>query len=95
MNSKRVSLAVIGFVAAVASMTGAGVSHAVEAAAAPARVAAVSHAAQAPADLPVHRGKYWTRGGCMEAGQEGVDRGHWSQYQCANGPVFWNLWTDR
>ncbi|MBT2385944.1 hypothetical protein [Streptomyces sp. ISL-11] len=98
MKNKRVSLAVVGLAAVVASMTGAGVSQAVEASGVHARqsfAAAASHVAQAPADLPVHRGKYWTRGGCMEAGQEGVDRGHWSQFQCANGPVFWNLWTDR
>ncbi|GAA5613552.1 hypothetical protein Spla01_04730 [Streptomyces platensis] len=43
----------------------------------------------------VLRGKYWTRGGCTEAGQEGVQRHHWDEFQCANGPVRWILWTNR
>ncbi|MEU6726464.1 hypothetical protein ABZ917_22420 [Nonomuraea wenchangensis] len=50
--------------------------------------------AAAPADLPVHRGKFWFHSDCITAGQQGVDRGHWSQYQCAEG-WMWNLWTDR
>lgn len=48
-----------------------------------------------PADLPVLRGKYWTRAGCEQAGRDGIDRGHWSQYQCADGTLQWILWTDR
>ncbi|GGO79188.1 hypothetical protein [Nonomuraea cavernae] len=49
----------------------------------------------APADLPVHRGKFWFHSDCITAGQQGIDRGHWSQYQCAEGSWMWNLWTDR
>lgn len=43
----------------------------------------------------VLRGKYWTRGGCTEAGQEGVQRHHWDEFQCANGSMRWILWTNR
>ncbi|MEU4508365.1 hypothetical protein AB0G05_02610 [Nonomuraea wenchangensis] len=57
------------------------------------RPVAVATAA-ARADLPVHRGKFWFHSDCITAGQQGVDRGHWSQYQCAEG-WMWNLWTDR
>ncbi|HEX4812601.1 MAG TPA: hypothetical protein VFV66_07585 [Nonomuraea sp.] len=65
-----------------------------------ATVASVSSAvaagsAQAASDLPIHRGKYWSHSACITAGQQGVDRGHWSRYQCAEGTWFWNLWTDR
>ncbi|WP_336207265.1 hypothetical protein [Nonomuraea sp. LPB2021202275-12-8] len=48
----------------------------------------------AAVDLPVHRGKFWFHSDCVTAGQEGVDRGHWSHYKCAEG-WLWNLWTDR
>lgn len=54
--------------------------------------------AASAADAPegwVHRGKYWTHGGCVEAGHDGVQRRHWDEFQCANGPVYWNLWTNR
>ncbi|MFD7702429.1 hypothetical protein [Streptomyces caelestis] len=68
-------------------------------AAAPAVAApgAASHrmAVQAADGLDVHRGKYMTLGGCQTAGQQGVDRGHWDRYQCAEGTFFWNLWTNR
>ncbi|MEU3556093.1 hypothetical protein [Streptomyces fragilis] len=66
------------------------------ASAAPA-VAAPRGAAAAPAadGLDVHRGKYVTLGGCQTAGQQGVERGHWDRYQCAEGTFFWNLWTNR
>ncbi|MEU8248870.1 hypothetical protein [Nonomuraea sp. NPDC048916] len=57
-------------------------------------VSAQAASAQAAADLPVHRGKFWFHSDCVTAGQQGVDRGHWSQYQCAEG-WMWNLWTDR
>jgi hypothetical protein len=46
-------------------------------------------------ELPVHRGKFVTRGGCLEAGQSGADHGRWSQFQCANATGSWDLWTDR
>ncbi|MGW1791258.1 hypothetical protein ACWCO0_32130 [Streptomyces tubercidicus] len=52
---------------------------------------------RAQADAPpgwVLRDKYWTRGGCLEAGQEGVQRHHWDEFQCANG-WSWVLWTNR
>ncbi|WP_448317288.1 hypothetical protein [Streptomyces sp. CO7] len=45
--------------------------------------------------LDVHRGKYVTLGGCQTAGQQGIERGHWDRYQCAEGTFFWNLWTNR
>ncbi|MFJ4834389.1 hypothetical protein ACIP79_31440 [Streptomyces sp. NPDC088747] len=50
----------------------------------------------APVDLDVHRGKYMSLGGCQTAGQQGIERGHWDQYQCAQGSFWlWNLWTNR
>ncbi|WP_391858282.1 hypothetical protein [Streptomyces silvisoli] len=52
------------------------------------------HSDQAPAGW-IDRGKYWTFDGCNSDGQQGVQRGAWDQYQCANGSVFWNLWTNR
>ncbi|GAA1883135.1 hypothetical protein [Streptantibioticus ferralitis] len=55
---------------------------------------ATHHADQAPAGW-IDRGKYWTFDGCNSDGQQGVQRGAWDQYQCANGTVFWNLWTNR
>ncbi|TSB17725.1 hypothetical protein OG422_00090 [Streptomyces sp. NBC_01525] len=50
------------------------------------------------ADAPpgwVLRDKYWTHGGCVEAGQDGVQRHHWDEFQCANGNLQWVLWTNR
>jgi hypothetical protein len=55
---------------------------------------AARHADDAPPGW-IDRGKYWTFDGCNSAGQQGVDRHAWDQYQCANGAVFWNLWTNR
>ncbi|MFE7814299.1 hypothetical protein ACFU5P_20555 [Streptomyces sp. NPDC057433] len=55
-------------------------------------------AVQAADSLDVHRGKYMTLGGCQTAGQQGIERGHWDRYQCAEGsmwPWVWNLWTNR
>jgi hypothetical protein len=99
---KRMSLAVAGLAAAVGAITAASAVPATAAGTARAHSAVVAVGSVAretvtltAADLPVHRGKYWTRSGCMEAGQDGVDRGHWSQFHCSAGPVFWNLWTDR
>lgn len=59
-------------------------------------IAAAGGAATArpAADLPVHRGTFFSHGDCVHAGQHGADRGHWSRYQCAKG-WLWNLWTDR
>ncbi|MFD7130917.1 hypothetical protein [Streptomyces sp. NPDC059894] len=43
-----------------------------------------------------HRGKYFTPAGCQTAGQQGIERGHWDRYQCAQGAFWlWNLWTNR
>ncbi|KQZ17871.1 MULTISPECIES: hypothetical protein [Streptomyces] len=62
---------------------------------------AASHpvaAVQAADGLDIHRGKYMTLGGCQTAGQQGIERGHWDRYQCAEGsawPWVWNLWTNR
>ncbi|MGW7007089.1 hypothetical protein ACWGCW_30850 [Streptomyces sp. NPDC054933] len=55
---------------------------------------AAQHTDAAPAGW-IDRGKYWTFDGCNSDGQQGVQRGAWDQYQCANGSVFWNLWTNR
>jgi hypothetical protein len=66
------------------------------ASAAPALAAHDQVAAVRAADgLNVHRGKYVTLGGCQTAGQQGIERGHWDRYQCAEGTFFWNLWTNR
>ncbi|MFI6453581.1 hypothetical protein ACIBF6_18730 [Streptosporangium amethystogenes] len=78
-------LAAAGFVIALA-----GFAQSAAAARQPGTVAS----AASPADLPVHRGKSWFHSDCITAGRQGVDRGHWSQYQCAEG-WMWNLWTDR
>ncbi|MFD2348157.1 hypothetical protein ACFSTC_00285 [Nonomuraea ferruginea] len=58
-------------------------------------MAAAPLAASAAADhLPIHRGKFLFHSDCITAYQQGIDRGHWSRYQCAEG-WLWNLWTDR
>lgn len=91
---KRMRSAVAGL-AVVAATLGTGVCQAAAAdtaAAGPVR-AAGSLIPQVPSD--VKRGTYWTRGGCIEAGQEGIERGLWSRYTCANGPLWWTLYTDR
>ncbi|MFI2507318.1 hypothetical protein [Streptomyces sp. NPDC018972] len=89
----RVRTALSAFAALTAVGLG-GLGAAAPAAAAP---GAASHqtAVQAADGLDVHRGKYFTLGGCQTAGQQGVDRGHWDRYQCAEGTFFWNLWTNR
>ncbi|MFD5476428.1 hypothetical protein [Streptomyces hawaiiensis] len=66
--------------------------------AAPAAASQRVSAVQAADGLDIHRGKYMTLGGCQTAGQQGIDRGHWDRYQCAEGnmwPWKWNLWTNR
>ncbi|MGW0607277.1 hypothetical protein [Streptomyces sp. NPDC002644] len=68
-----------------------GAASAAPALAAPGDVAVV----RAGDGLDVHRGKYVTLGGCQTAGQQGIERGHWDRYQCAEGTFFWNLWTNR
>lgn len=85
-----------GFLAAIAFVGTMGLGTA-QASAEPSRESVratrAAHVVEAPPAW-VHRGKYWTRGGCLEAGQEGVQRHHWDEFQCANGS-FWNLWTNR
>lgn len=103
---KRTGLTAAGFAVAVTAMTGLGALPAAAAQPGPAERPAVSEqmtgserasAADRSAlsgRYPHIRGKYWTRGGCLEAGQEGVNRGHWTGYECANGTLQWVLWTD-
>lgn len=79
--------------AAIAA-TGLGLG-AAPAVAAPAAAASHVNALRAADGLDVHRGKYVTLGGCQTAGQQGIERGHWDRYQCADGTFFWNLWTNR
>ncbi|WP_236579983.1 hypothetical protein [Streptomyces sp. HM190] len=57
------------------------------------QVTAVDRAGAAALD--VYRGRYVTQGGCETAGRQGVERGHWDQYQCAEGRLFRHLWTNR
>jgi hypothetical protein len=38
---------------------------------------------------------YWTHAGCIEEGQNGVQRGEWTQYQCRSSAIDWNLWVLR
>ncbi|MFD5895339.1 MULTISPECIES: hypothetical protein [unclassified Streptomyces] len=104
---KRMGLTAAGFAVAVTAMTGLGAFPASAAEQArPAERPSVSERATvseraSAADrsalsgrYPHLRGKYWTRGGCLEAGQEGINRGHWTGYECANGTLQWVLWTD-
>ncbi|MEV0241538.1 hypothetical protein AB0I06_16620 [Streptomyces sp. NPDC050674] len=80
--------------AAIAVVGLGALGAAAPAGAAPHHVSAV----QAADGLDIHRGKYMTLGGCQTAGQQGIDRGHWDRYQCAEGnmwPWTWNLWTNR
>jgi hypothetical protein len=83
----RIALTAFATITAVAL----GAASAAPALAAPERAAVV----QAGDGLDVHRGKYVTLGGCQTAGAQGIERGHWDRYQCAEGTFFWNLWTNR
>ncbi|MDK1344649.1 hypothetical protein QNO09_15275 [Streptomyces sp. 378] len=93
----RVRTALSAFAAiAVVGLGSLGV--AAPAVAAPGVASQQPSAVQAADGLDIHRGKYMTLGGCQTAGQQGIDRGHWDQYQCAEGnmwPWKWNLWTNR
>ncbi|MFH8452915.1 hypothetical protein ACH4CD_27200 [Streptomyces fungicidicus] len=83
--------------AALAAVGLGGLSVTAPAVAAPGAGSQVS-AVQAADGLDVHRGKFMTLSGCQTAGQQGIDRGHWDSYQCAEGnmwPWTWNLWTNR
>ncbi|MFJ2606149.1 hypothetical protein ACIQOU_15435 [Streptomyces sp. NPDC091279] len=88
-NAKSLATLLLAGAALVAPL-GVGVS---SAAAAPATTHTV--AAAPAANLPVYRTWYWTWANCDNAGRQGVERGHWDQYQCAEGDVFWHLWTNR
>ncbi|GAA2424671.1 hypothetical protein [Streptomyces glaucus] len=81
--------------AALAVVGVGGLSAAAPAVASPGAASQRVAAVQAAEGLDVHRGKYLTLGGCQTAGQQGIDRGHWDRYQCAEGTFFWNLWTNR
>ncbi|MER5198649.1 hypothetical protein ACWD3J_37365 [Streptomyces sp. NPDC002755] len=81
---------------AVLAATGLGLSTAAPAVAVPTAATQQASAVRAADGLDVHRGKYVTLGGCQTAGQQGIERGHWDRYQCAQGSFFlWNLWTNR
>ncbi|MFH8974986.1 hypothetical protein [Streptomyces sp. NPDC017890] len=93
----RVRTALSAF-AAIAVVGLGSLSAAAPAVAAPGAASQQVAAVQAADSLDVHRGKYMTLGGCQTAGQQGIDRGHWDRYQCAEGnmwPWTWNLWTNR
>ncbi|HEY9327264.1 MULTISPECIES: hypothetical protein [Streptomyces] len=92
----RVRTALTAF-AALAAVGLGGLSATAPAVAAPGAASQVS-AVQAADGLDIHRGKFMTLSGCQTAGQQGIDRGHWDRYQCAEGnmwPWTWNLWTNR
>ncbi|MFF9021209.1 hypothetical protein [Streptomyces eurythermus] len=83
---------------AAIAVTGLGLASAAPAVAVPGTASHRVAAVQAADSLDIHRGKYMTLGGCQTAGQQGIDRGHWDRYQCAEGnmwPWKWNLWTNR
>ena len=92
----RVRIALSAF--AVVTVAGLGLGSASPAVAVSASVSHRPTAVQAADGLDVHREKFMTLNGCQTAGQQGVERGHWDRYQCAEGsawPWVWNLWTNR
>ncbi|MFF5565681.1 hypothetical protein ACFY7Z_08515 [Streptomyces sp. NPDC012623] len=91
------SLTTLLAASAVAASLGLGAYQAVAATGPVTAVGAATgrSAADPAADLPVYRDWYWTEGNCQRAGRQGVERGHWDQYQCAAGDVYWHLWTNR
>ncbi|MEU3251284.1 hypothetical protein [Streptomyces sp. NPDC006997] len=81
---------------AVAAATVSALGVAAPVVAAPATsVQAAPAQERAAAGLDVYRGRYLGWADCDKAGRQGVERGHWDQYQCAEGRVFWHLWTNR
>lgn len=78
----------------LAGTLGAGAAQAAALSAEAPRRAVAAQSADAPPGWII-RGKYWTRGGCLEAGQDGVQRRHWDEFQCADGILQWVLWTNR
>ncbi|MEU4684814.1 hypothetical protein [Streptomyces xinghaiensis] len=97
MNHTSTRTALAG-IAATTTAVAALTLGAVQATAAPAsesRAGASQEADTAQVPGWVLRGKYWQYGNCVLAGNEGVQRGHWDQFQCANGTLQWVLWTNR
>ncbi|MFD0315537.1 hypothetical protein [Streptomyces flavalbus] len=90
----RVRTALLALVAA--SVSALGVAAATPVAAAPVTsVQAAPVQERGAAGLDVYRGRYLGWADCDKAGRQGVERGHWDQYQCAEGRLFWHLWTNR
>ncbi|MFI1562914.1 hypothetical protein ACH4ZX_07540 [Streptomyces sp. NPDC020490] len=92
----RVRTALSAF--AAMTVVGLGAVSAAPALAAPSAASHQAAAVRAGDGLDIHRGKFMTLGGCQTAGQQGIERGHWDRYQCAEGslwPWVWNLWTNR
>ncbi|MFD3613509.1 hypothetical protein ACFWXA_36815 [Streptomyces atroolivaceus] len=92
----RVRIALSAFTAI--TVAGLGLSAVAPAIAASAPMSHRVATVQTAESLDVHREKFMTLNGCQTAGQQGIDRGHWDRYQCAEGsawPWVWNLWTNR
>ncbi|MFI2780640.1 hypothetical protein [Streptomyces sp. ALB3] len=92
----RVRIALSAY--AAITVAGLGLNSAASAVAAPAPAPHRVTAAPAADGLDIHREKFMTLNGCQTAGQQGIERGHWDRYQCAEGnawPWVWNLWTNR
>ncbi|WP_058041069.1 hypothetical protein [Streptomyces roseifaciens] len=79
---------------AAITVAGLGLGAAAPAIAAPAATSLRALAVAADDGLDVHRGKFFSLGACQEAGQAGIERGHWDRYQCAKN-WLWNLWSNR
>ncbi|MFF3320034.1 hypothetical protein ACFYV5_31685 [Streptomyces sp. NPDC003035] len=95
MTRVRIALPAIAPAVAAAAVIALGLGAAAPAAAAPTTAVTASAVSEAEG-LDVHRGKYVSLGGCQTAGQQGIERGHWDQYQCAQGSFWlWSLWTNR
>lgn len=93
------TIAVAGSALAALAFTGVGAANAASTpTAVPAKAPQQVTTQQNPMDAPagwVLRDKYWHHGDCVEAGQDGIQRQHWEQFQCANGTLQWVLWTNR
>ncbi|NJQ01876.1 hypothetical protein [Streptomyces zingiberis] len=97
MNLTTTRTALAGIVATTTAVAALALG-AVQASAAPAtgsRVTAVQGETAEQVPGWVLRGKYWQYGNCVLAGNEGIQRGHWDQFQCASGALQWVLWTNR
>ncbi|MBV9022592.1 MAG: hypothetical protein JO362_02020 [Streptomycetaceae bacterium] len=90
--------AVTGSALAALTLIGVGAASAAPVLPGHSRAAANTGLAAQASPVPndwVLRDKYWTYDGCNSAGLQGVQRGAWDQYQCANGTLQWVLWTNR